>query len=125
MSPLATNINALVDLYVSNYPLDAFTNLRLNQILHLLTGLADANSSGSSNQANIIPMVSANFSNTTDCPIPALNGNKIRVFYDELNRFLEQDKGEWQDLVGGGFRILIPGFDSTQDNYHFYVFIQS
>ena len=123
-SPFAANINAQIDQFVRNYALDAFTNLNLNRILHLITQLADANSSGTSG-GDILPMTSANFINSTDCPISSLNGTNLRIYFGEQQKFLEQDASEWTPLTGGGFRITIPNFDSTLTNYHFYVFQES
>lgn len=128
MSIFADNINAQIDLYIGNVGLNAFQNLNLNRILHLLTALADANSGGSSSSATIIPMVSASFivptggTAATDCPIPTLQGESLRIYYGEGGKFLEQDNGEWTPLAGGGFRVLVQGFDASKGNYHFYVF---
>lgn len=128
MSAAADNINAQIDLYVGNVGLSAFQNLNLNRILHLITALADANSGASVDSSDIIAMTSANFivpsggSAATDCPIPSLAGESIKVVWGEQFKFLEQDNGEIQTLTGGGFRVLIPGFDASKGNYHFYVF---
>lgn len=129
-SPFASNINLMIDQYVRNNALDSFTNLNLNRILHLITQLADANSGASSAGGNIVAITSANFlvvsgQPAINCPIPSLNNRLIRVYYEEANRFLEQDAAEWQPYTGGGFTILIPGFDATKNTYHFYVFLES
>lgn len=124
-SPFSQNIDAQIDLYVRNDALTPFTNLNLNRILHLINQLADTAAGGATNQGNILPITSANFINTTDCPLASMNGIALRIYYGEAQKFIEQDAGEWQELTGGGFRILIPGFDSTQANYHFYVFEES
>lgn len=124
-SSFASNIDAQIDLYVRNNALDAFTNLNLNRILHLINQLADANSGASAAAGDILPLTSANFIDATNCPIPSLNGINLRIYYGEANRFLEQDQGEWQPYTGGGFTVLVEGFDSTKQNYHFYVFKES
>lgn len=131
MSAQADNIDAQIDTYIGNVGLTAFQNLNLNRILHLINHLADANSGASTSTSDIIPMTSANFivptggSAATDCPISSLQGIPIRIVWGEQFKFLEQDNGEWQALSGGGFRVLIPGFDASKGNYHFYVFKES
>jgi hypothetical protein len=122
MSSAANNINAQIDEYVRNQGLTAFQNLNLNRILHLIVALADANSGTSQGSSNIMPITSANFINATQCPIPAMDGIPIRIYWDEGAKFLETDNADWQVYPGGGFTVLIPGFDSTKGNYHFYVF---
>jgi hypothetical protein len=65
------------------------------------------------------PVTSSNFSNAVDCPISALNGINFELYFNEINRFLILGT-DYQYLVGGGFTILIPGFNKANDNYHFY-----
>lgn len=123
MSAQGDLVDQLIDQYVRNYARDAFHDLRLNRILHLLRGLADSSGGGVAGPgSNLVPVTSADFSNATDCPIPALNGATIEIFFNENNKFIEKDLGEWTDLVGGGFRILISGFNKADANYHFKVY---
>lgn len=63
---------------------------------------------------------SADFVNATDCPAPALNGLGLAIFFNENQIFLNAGIG-FSYLPGGGFRILIPGFDAMSNNYTFYV----
>lgn len=130
MSPAAQNIITQINAYVTNYALTAFTNYNLNRILQLITQLADTNSAAGAGNAAVIPVTSANFvagtaAALTDCPLPSLVNNSIRVYYGEAQKFLEQDAGEWQPLPGGGFRVLIANFDASQANYHFYVYVST
>lgn len=125
MSPAATNIATQINQFIRTYPLDWGTNLNLNRILLLILQLADTNSAGGSGSNGVIfPINSSNFSNATDCPLASLVNAQFRLYWGEGQKFLETDLGEWQTLVGGGFRVLIPGFNSTTQNYHFYIFIQ-
>jgi hypothetical protein len=64
---------------------------------------------------------SSNFTTATNCPIPAYNGMQLAVFWNDANRYLVQGI-EWNPLSGGGFTILLPGFDATTTNYSFYIF---
>ena len=75
----------------------------------------------------IIPFLfhftSADFSNSIDCPIPSFLGKTIEVYWNEDQRFLLKSDGEWTDLAGGGFQVLIPGFDKDFAVYNFYVYV--
>jgi len=120
MSTNGANIKSLINQFVRNYPIEAFRNMALNRILLLLADLADnGGGSGGGGTPFVIPLTSANFVNTTDCPITSFAGSNISVFWNEANRFLNKDQGEWQDLPGGGFRVLMLNFDSTKGTYHF------
>lgn len=126
MSPFAQNIVNQINQFIRTYPLDWGTNLNLNRILQLLVMLADGNSaSGAGTQGSIYPVTSANFTTATDCPLTALSGTTFELYWVEGGKFLQLDLGEWQTLVGGGFRILVPGFNSTAQVYHFKIFIVS
>ena len=76
---------------------------------------------GASSKYSIIPVTSANFSGPVNCPLPATSGMNLAIFFNENNKFILIDAGEWAPLAGGGFTILIGGFDSTVYNYHFFV----
>jgi len=75
----------------------------------------------------VIPVVSGDFTNATTYNNPALSGVQFEIFLNDLNRFIYNEVGnqEWNYVVGGGFQILIPGFDSTTVDYHLYVFPKS
>lgn len=122
MSANAENIKVLVNKYIRNYAADAFLNQRLNSILLQIIDLADIAGGGSGNGSVVVELTSADFVSATDCALTTLAGKSIAVYFNENSKFLEKDAGEWADLVGGGFRVLIPGFNSTTANYHFYVF---
>lgn len=119
-----TDLQTFITTYVQNYPVQAFHDLRMQGILLRMMALFGGGGSGSGSNSAIIPFVSANFSNATDCPVISMNGRSFQLFWNEDKRFLEQDAGEWGYLAGGGFTILIPGFDSSTDNFHFKVFPQ-
>jgi len=126
MSANAENIKTLINSYVRNYAVSAFQSMRLNRILLLLTDLADAAGGGVGNGAVVVRVTSSDFSNATDCPLTTLAGQNIAIFYNENQRFIEKDAvggPEWSDLAGGGFRVLIPGFDKSAANFHFYVYV--
>lgn len=123
MSPNATLITNLVNLYVRNDGVKAFHNLNLNTILLLLTELADSGGGGSTGTL-CVEVTSADFSGPTTCPLPALNGVNYALFYDEGGRHLHQAAGEWSYLTGGGFTVNLPGFDSTASTVHFVLYIK-
>jgi hypothetical protein len=59
---------------------------------------------------------SSNFTSSTSCPIPALNNDSLQIFWNDVGRFL-QEGTEWQNYSGGGFSILIPGFNASTSSY--------
>jgi hypothetical protein len=75
--------------------------------------------------ASVIPFTSANFDpdgiTVTDA---SLNGRTFELFLNDLNRFIYNEVGnqEWDYVIGGGFQILIPGFDASTIDYHLYLF---
>lgn len=78
--------------------------------------------------ASIIPKVSTDFeSDGVTCNIPAMSGITFEIFLNDLNRFIYNEIGnqEWDYVVGGGFKILIPGFDANTGDYHLYLFPKS
>ena len=121
MSANAENIKVLINKIVRNSGVDAFHNMGMNRILLMMTDLADSYGGGGGNGSTTVQVTSADFTNATDCPLTTLAGKRIAVFFNENQKYIEKDDGEWSDLPGGGFRVLIPGFDSTTANYHFYV----
>jgi hypothetical protein len=66
---------------------------------------------------------SADFVNATDVLDPLLTGYDLTVFFNDNQIYL--DEGLDFILISGGFRITIPGFNSSVDNYTFYVSILS
>lgn len=50
--------------------------------------------------------------------------NKLSIWLDAAGRFIYEDLGEWQPVAGGGFMILIPGFDANSFSYHLEVFLK-
>jgi len=123
MSANAENIKTLINKIVRNYAVEAFHDMGLNRILLMITDLADSYGGGGGNGSTVVELTSANFINATDCPLTTLAGKNIAVFFNENSRFLIKANGEWTDLPGGGFRILIPDFDATTSNFHFYAFV--
>jgi hypothetical protein len=123
MSANAENIKVLINQKVRNYAVDSYKDMALNRILLMMTDLADSYGGGGGNGSVIVQATSANFTNTTDCPLTTLAGKNIAVFWNENQRFIEKDAIEWDDLPGGGFRVLIAGFDATAANFHFYVYV--
>lgn len=123
MSLQGQNIINQINLYIRNYPLEGFQDMRLNAILLQLVTLADAGGGGGSS-AGCLKVTQANFSNATDCNLTALVGETLAVFMNDIPKFL--DIGiDMHMLPGGGFGIDIPGFNATTNNYTFYVFIQT
>lgn len=70
-----------------------------------------------------LPVTSTSFSTGVDCPLPALNGMALNIFWNDANRYLTQGV-DWTPLAGGGMTILIPGFNATTTNYSFFIFNQ-
>lgn len=62
---------------------------------------------------NDIYVTSADFSNVTDCELPSLYGLRFRINWRGYGFLIPVT--EWETIIGGGFRILIPGFDVTLD----------
>lgn len=122
MSANAENIKVQINAYVRNYAVNAFHNMRMNAILLQIVDLADAAGGGTGNGSAVVELSSADFINATDCPLTSLAGKSITVYMNEIQRFLIKTNGEWSDLPGGGFKVLVAGFDSTSNNYHFYVY---
>lgn len=129
MSANAENIKTLINQKVRNYAVDAFHNMSMNQILLMITDLADSYGGGGGNGSVVVKLTSANFvipsggTAATDCPLTTLAGKSIAVFWNENQRYIEKDAGEWTDLPGGGFRVLIPEFDASTANFHFYAYV--
>lgn len=78
--------------------------------------IIDGGSGGGGSGFSIRDIVSSNFSTSVNCPLPALNNDSLQVFWNDIGRFLLEGT-EWQNLSGGGFKILLPGFDATSNSY--------
>lgn len=77
---------------------------------------------------SIIPITSDDFeSDGVTVSRSDLSGVQFEIFLNDLNRFVYNEVGnqEWDYVVGGGFKILLPGFDATTSDYHLYVFPKS
>jgi hypothetical protein len=121
MSTTGQNIKNLINQWIRNYAVTAFHDMRLNTILNLIVQWIDGIFSGSVTIASVVPVTSADFTDATNCPLTALNGQELEIFWNEGQRFIYKDT-EWSALVGGGFEILMDGFDSTDTTYHFYIY---
>lgn len=86
---------------------------------------SDANGNGAwANPFAITPFVSADFEpDGTTVIDTSLNGRTYELFFNDLNRFLAQGT-EWDYVIGGGYQILIPGFDANTNNYNLYLFFK-
>ena len=76
----------------------------------------------------LIPIVSLDFEvNGTTYVDSNLNGVTYELFFNDLNRFLYNEPGnqEWDYIPGGGFDILLPGFDANSNDYHIYLIPKS
>lgn len=109
-------IDGLIDTSVRNYPPEAFHNMALNTILHLINQNAGSGGGGSGSASFATTFVTgASFSSATNCPIVSLNGFLLAIFYNDANKYLKKGV-DWTPLVGGGFTILMPGFNATTTN---------
>jgi hypothetical protein len=117
-----------VDLSYSNGELSAQVKLSptVGNILQILDGGLFASSSAS----KTIKLVrGSDFSSATQYDDPSLVGTTFEVWHRGLgyllyNREDEDDPlNEYDELVGGGFNITIPGFDVNVGNNYFYIII--
>lgn len=111
----------LINTFVRGYAVEAFKDLRMNNILLLMLDMIEGTQGGSVTPVITEAVTSAAFANATDCPLPDFEGREIIVFWNEASRYIKKDAGEWDDLPGGGFKVLVDGFDSTADLYHFVI----
>lgn len=75
--------------------------------------------------SSVISITSDDFSvDGVTCVLPDLSGVNFEIFLNDINRFIYNEVGnqEWDYVVGGGFKILIPGFDANTADYHLYLF---
>lgn len=71
-----------------------------------------------------VSVTSVDFINATECPLPNLAFNKFSIFWSDLGNFIYQEIAQWDYLVGGGFEVLIPGFDSTASTVRLELFLK-
>lgn len=121
MSPAAQLLADQINQVVRTYPKEAFDNMRLNAILLRLLQIADATGSGTGTGTGIV-FTSGDFINNTDCPL-GTGDVQLMVFFNEIQRYLNFDQGEYIYLPGGGIKVQLPGFNKNNDNYHFYATI--
>ena len=116
------NIIDQIDQYVTQYAVTAFQNQRLRTILlNMCQQILSAQGGSTVSTSLPLQVTSVNFTDATNCPLTAYAGKNPQVYWNDTNRFLIQGT-DWTPLSGGGFQILIPGFDSTTTNATFYVF---
>lgn len=112
-------VDILIDEFIDNYGVKAFHNMNLNRILHLINGNSGMGGLSTDPPAGYFPTIfvtQADFTTATDCPVSALNGYNLAVFYNDASKYLKKGT-EWQILVGGGFTILLSGFDATLSGF--------
>ncbi len=108
--------------WVTNDAAKSYKNKRLNNILLRIVGfISSGGTTGPAIQPNLTLVTSADFTTTTDCPIPALIGLNITVLWVDPPKPLVLGT-DFSVLAGGGFRVLIPGFDATAATFTFWVF---
>lgn len=76
------------------------------------------------NFSSVIPVTSNDFNiDGVTYSNSLLNGKHFEIFSNDLNRFLYNEVGnqEWNYISGGGFEILLPGFDASSTDYHLYI----
>lgn len=69
----------------------------------------------------LLPVTSSLFTGPTTLPLAQFVNKKLAIFWNEGQRYLLEDLGDFSYLPGGGVTILVTGFDSTTTNYHLYV----
>lgn len=122
MSIWAQGLINLINQKVRNYPLESFQDMNMNSILiQIVQQIDNVIGGGPISEANCLSVTQANFTTTKDCPLTALNGFSLAIFMQDVGNFLVKGR-DWQDYPGGGFTMLIPGFDATANNYQFYVY---
>lgn len=121
---LTTAIQNDINAYIRNYAVSAFHDMRLNSILLRICQQLDGISGGVVTNPPAIQVTQVNFTSATDCPIPSLNGHSLAIFWNDANRFLIPGT-DFTPYVGGGFTILIPGFDATSINVFMTIFTTS
>lgn len=111
-------IRSFNNTYVGNYAVSAFHEMRMNRLINMILDYLSSGGGGGTVTGVTYEVTGANFTSTVDCPIPALDGISICVFWNDASRYLVNGV-DFTDLVGGGFTVLvggIPGFDATGAN---------
>lgn len=112
-----------IDNNITNYAPKAFKNKNLWNILRrIIAWIQSGGTTGPVTAPSLYAVTSVNFTSAVNCPITALSGQNIQVFWNEAQRYLLKGT-EWSDLAGGGFTILISGFNKADATYHFYASI--
>lgn len=70
-------------------------------------------------------ITSADFEGPTECPLPQFAAFDLEIFFCDLPNFIFESAGQWAALPGGGFEVLISGFDSTSWNYTFIIMLKA
>ena len=78
------------------------------------------NGAGPGSGTSTIKAVSADFADATHYNNPAIAGKTLGIFFNEINRFLEDTEFAY---TATGIQVLIPGFNSTLNNYTLYISI--
>jgi hypothetical protein len=117
-SDLVTDIDNNID----NYAPNAFHNKWLWNILRrIISWINSGGTTGPTIAPALTVVNSSNFTSSTDCPIPPLAGLNITVLWLDPPKPLILGT-DFTILAGGGFRILIPGFNSGAATFTFWVF---
>jgi hypothetical protein len=101
-----------------SYRIDTLASTKADQLAldDSSAALRAAIGTGGGSGFSIRLITSSSFSTSVNCPLPALNNDSLQIFWNDLGRFL-QEGSEWQNLAGGGFKILVPGFNASSSNY--------
>lgn len=106
------------------YSLCAPFSIAAQAILNVSTGGSIAPIVSGTSGIDWIRILSGDFANATDYELASLSGKVFRLQANWLgSRYLEPET-EWEYLLGGGFRILLSGFDATVNDYEIYLDIQ-
>lgn len=105
--------------WIKNYPTESFHDYRMNSLILRLIDVIFSGGGVTGTGMQKVRVTSANFTTPTDCPLTALDGLDLDIYWYEGNKWLLPT--EWTPYVGGGFTVTIPDFDATADNYHFLV----
>lgn len=124
MSITGDNIRAFNNQVNRNYAVNFFHNMNGNILIQMLIDWIESGggSGPGTTPPAMITVTSANFTNATDCPIVAYAGMNLAVLWVDPPKPLIAGT-DFSLLVGGGFKVLIPGFDSTTGTFTFWVFI--
>lgn len=71
----------------------------------------------------ILHIKSTDFSGPTDYTNSDLVGKSYEVFLNDTPKFLDFGT-DWEYIDTGGFRILLPNFNATLNNYNIYVLLK-